>query len=133
MNSDSRAVSLSLPGFEADAKRGPGKGRRRAASKDPMRHGLYSPTFTAEEMRRLDQAETGIDDEMTMLRVKIMRLARLIPLKTINDKELEALIKLVRVMAALDALERTDVMRLKVEGADDSAFDAVGAMGTDDL
>jgi hypothetical protein len=126
-----------LPGRQPPSKRGPLTGSTKrsetAAARDPMRHGLYSRTFTADEMRRLDQVETGIEDEMTMLRVKILRLARLIPLKKINDKELEALIKLVRVVVALDALERTDVMRTKVEGAGNALFEAAAELGTDEL
>jgi len=96
------------------------------------RHGLYAPTFTREEVRHLD-AEPDSRPEFKLLRTKILRLARLTPLKKINDKELDALIKLVRVVAALDVMERTDVMARKAEGTVDPALAALAEMDPDEL
>lgn len=96
------------------------------------KHGFYASTFTAQELRYLEQEPDPLA-ELKLLRTKILRLARLTPLKTASAKELEALIKLVRVVAALDALERTGVMRSKVEAALDPALAALADMEDDAL
>jgi hypothetical protein len=96
------------------------------------RHGLYAPTFTAEELRRFD-VEPEARPEFKLLRTKILRLAKLTPLKKINDRELDALIKLVRVVAALDVMERTNLMARKVEGAVDPVLAALAEMDPDEL
>ncbi len=108
------------------------KHRRRPAA-DKLRHGFYSSTFTADEMRRLDAGDRGIRDEMNLLRTKVLRLARLTPLKKIGDKELDTLIKLIRVVAAIDLLERTQLMRLKIDPSSDPSFAALDALDPDDL
>lgn len=106
---------------------------RSAARLERVRkHGFYASTFTAQELRYLEQEPDPLA-ELKLLRTKILRLARLTPLKTASPKELEALIKLVRVVAALDALERTGVMRSKVEGALDPALAALADMEDDAL
>lgn len=96
------------------------------------RHGFYAPTFTRQEMEDLD-SQPDERPEFKLLRTKILRLAKLTPLKTINDKELDALIKMVRVVAALDAMERTGVMARKVDGTADPALAALAEMDPDDL
>ena len=104
-----------------------------ARPKDPLRHGFYTSLFTPEEVRCLDAAPVGIQDEKNLLRIKIRRLAKLIPLKKIDAKELEALIKLVRVVAVLDALERTDITARKVDGAASPLLEALDGLDPDDL
>src|SRR5512143_1785280 len=89
---------------------------RRKSEGERRRHGLYSHTFTPHEMGYFD-APGSMHDERKMLRSKILRLAQLTPLKAINDKELDTLIKLIRVVAMLDVLERTELMRLKVDAS----------------
>ena len=96
------------------------------------RHGFYAHTFTTQELRHLEEHPDPFA-EIKLLRTKILRMAKLTALKKINDKELEALIKLVRVVAALDALERTDVMARKVDGTLDPALQALAGMDPDDL
>ena len=108
--------------------------RKKAAARADLirRHGFYAPTFTPEEIRTLD-AEPDARPEFKLLRTKILRLAKLTPLKKINDKELDTLIKLVRVVAALDAMERTGVMARKADGAVDPVLAALAEMDPDDL
>jgi hypothetical protein len=96
-------------------------------------HGFYARTFTAEEKRRLDAEPLGSQHERNLLRTKLLRLARLTPLKKINDKELEALMKIIRLVAALDALERTGVMSRKVDAAASSDLDAIDELDPTDL
>jgi hypothetical protein len=107
--------------------------RSRKSGNDNLKHGLYTSTFTREEIRRLDAAPAGSGEEKNLLRVKILRLAKLTPLKKIETKELEALIKLTRVVAILDALERTDINARKVDGSTGSLLDALDEMDPDDL
>ena len=97
-----------------------------------QKYGFYASTFTAEEMRYLE-ADPTTRPEFAMLRTKILRLARLTPLKSIDEDQLDTLIKMVRVVAALDALERTSVMRTKAEGGTDPALAALGADTLEDL
>jgi hypothetical protein len=110
--------------------------RKRAAkptAKDALRHGFYTSLFTAEEIRHLDAGSAGIRDEMNLLRTKIRRLAKLTPLTRIDAKELEALIKLIRVVAVLDALERTGVIARKVDASASPLLEALADMDPDDL
>jgi hypothetical protein len=95
-------------------------------------YGLYAPTFTPEELEYLD-AQPETRPEFALLRTKILRLAKLTPLKTLDEDELDALIKLVRVVAALDAMERTGVMRLRAEAPVDPALAALAEMDEDPL
>jgi hypothetical protein len=106
---------------------------RERAAKDALRHGFYTSLFTPEEIRHLDAGSTGIRDEMNLLRTKILRLARLTPLKRIDAKELETLIKLIRVVAVLDALERTGVMARKVDASASPLLEALADMDPEDL
>ena len=110
----------------------PGRGARKTA-RDPLKHGFYGATFTSEEVRRLDAGDGDIRDEMKLLRTKVLRLAKLTPLRTISDKELDTLIKLIRVVAAIDLLERTRLMRLKMDADTDPAFEALAALDSSDL
>ena len=107
--------------------------RSRRSAKDLMKHGFYTSTFTREEIRRLDAGPADSREEMNLLRIKILRLAKLTPLKKIEAKELEALIKLTRVVAVLDALERTGINARKVDGSAGSLLDALDEMDPDDL
>ena len=61
------------------------------------------------------------------------RLAQLTPLKSIDEDQLDTLIKLVRVVAALDAMERTSVMRTKAEGGAEAALADFGALDESEL
>jgi len=96
------------------------------------KHGLYAPTFTPEELEYLD-AQPEARPEFALLRTKILRLAKLTPLKTLVEDELDALIKLVRVVAALDAMERTGVMARKADAPMDPALAALAEMDEDPL
>ena len=116
----------------SDTSATPRKNRRLSRADLIRQHGFYAPTFTTEEIRHLE-AEPDARPEFKLLRTKILRLAKLTPLKTINDKELDALIKMVRVVAALDAMERTGVMARKVDGTADPALAALAEMDPDDL
>ena len=107
--------------------------RTRKSARDLMKHGFYTSTFTREEIRLLDAAAADSEQEKKLLRVKILRLARMTPLKKIETKELEALIKLTRVIAMLDALERTGINARKVDGSAGSLLDALDEMDPDDL
>jgi hypothetical protein len=127
--------------------------KRSQPAPEILRHGFYADTFSADEIRRLDalraealRAEAlgpkalgskalagGSADEKNLLRIKILRLARLTPLKAISDKELDTLIKLVRVVAALDALERTQVMVRKTDSAADPLLQALAELDPEDL
>jgi hypothetical protein len=112
----------------------PARGKRtRKTVGDNLKHGFYTSTFSREEIRMLDAAPPGSAQEKNLLRVKILRLARLTPLKKIETRELEALIKLTRVVAILDALERTDINGRKVDGSTGSLLDALDEMDPDDL
>ena len=81
----------------------------------------------------MDAGGAGSGQEKNLLRVKILRLAKLTPLKKIETKELDALIKLTRVVAVLDALERTGISARKVDGTTGSLLDALDEMDPDDL
>jgi hypothetical protein len=107
--------------------------RTRKSSNDNLKHGFYTSTFTREEIRRLDAAPAGSGQEKNLLRVKILRLAKLTPLKKIETKELEALIKLTRVVAVLDALERTGISARKVDAGANPLLDALAEMDPDDI
>lgn len=95
--------------------------------------GFYDETFSAAEIRRLKAFPNDGPEEMNLLRVKILRLAKLTPLRKVNDKELDTLIKMVRVVAALDTMDRTLVMRSKVDGGVDPALQALAEMDPNDL
>lgn len=107
-----------------------------------QKYGFYASTFTADELRHLDaeavaaeqaQGPAGPRPEFALLRTKILRLAKLTPLKSIDEDQLDTLIKLVRVAAALDAMERTSVMRTKAEGGVDPAMAALAALDDEPL
>lgn len=105
----------------------------RKVARDPLRHGFYAATFSSEEIHRLDAGDGDIRDEMKLLRTKVLRLAKLTPLRKISDRELDTLIKLIRVVAAIDVLERTRLMRLKMDADADPAFEALAALDSSDL
>jgi hypothetical protein len=106
------------------------KRTRRTRSAD--RQGFYARSFTADEIRRLE-ARPQIQAEQELLRTKVLRLASLIRLKTINDKELNALLKLLKIVATIDALERTHVMALKGGVQADPLLESLAALDPDDL
>lgn len=106
---------------------------RRSTVGSSLRQGFYTSTFSADEIRRLGAATQEAQDERNLLRTKILRVAKLTPLKKLNAPELEALIKLIRLIAALDALERTGVMARKVDGTADAGLQALAEMDPDDL
>jgi len=101
-----------------------------------QKYGLYASTFTAQELRYLDSEPILLNaarPEFALLRIKILRLAQLTPLKSIDEEQLNTLIKLVRVVAALDAMERTSVMRTKAEGGAEAALAEFGALDESEL
>ncbi len=108
-------------------------GKTAGKAADTNKHGFYTPTFSAEEMRRLEAGPAGIQEEMNLLRVKILRLSKLTPLKKIDAKELETLVKLIRVVAVLDALERTGITARKVDATASPLLEALADMDPDDL
>ena len=101
-------------------------------TRNASRRGFYARTYTADEIRRLD-ARPQIQAEQELLRTKVLRLASLIRLKTINDKELNALLKLLKIVATIDALERTHVMALKGGVQADPLLESLAALDPDDL
>jgi hypothetical protein len=111
----------------------PRKRVRRSTVRSSLRQGFYTSTFSADEVRRLGASTQEAQDERNLLRTKILRVAKLTPLKKLNAPELEALIKLIRLIAALDALERTGVMARKVDGTADAGLQALAEMDPDDL
>jgi len=108
--------------------------KKPTASREDLirKHGLYAPTFTPEELQYLD-AQPEARPEFALLRTKILRLAWLTPLETLDEDQLDALIKLVRVVAALDAMERTGVMARRAEAPVDPALAALAEMDEDPL
>ena len=107
----------------------PGK---KPTAKDLRKPGFYDKVFSAEEIRWLD-THPQISAEQDLLRTVVRRLARLTPLKQLNDKELNALLKLVRLVAVIDALERTEVMRRKGGFIDDPLLESMAALDVEDL
>ena len=105
---------------------------RKGAARKARPTGFYDKLFSAEEIRAL---ETGpqIGAEQDLLRTVVRRLVRLTPLKQLNDKEVNALLKLVRLIAVIDALERTEVMRRKGGLIDDPLLEELAAADVDDL
>ena len=108
--------------------------QKRAAKPRPNRTPCVMASTRAIHARRRSATwmpgPRRIQDEKNLLRIKIRRLARLIPLKKIDAKELEALIKLIRVVAVLDALERTGISARKVDGSGESAARRPGRDGS---
>ncbi len=107
--------------------------KRSRKAVDTNNNGFYTATFSAEERRRLDARPAGIEEEKQLLRVKILRLSKLTPLKRIDAKELETLVKLIRVVAVLDALERTGITARKVDATANPLLEALADMDPDDL
>jgi hypothetical protein len=100
--------------------------------KKPERDSLYDRVFTPEE-RELLHGRRHLRLEQDLLRTKVLRLARLTPLKRLNDRELNALLKLLRLIAQIDALERTQLMARKSGDPDDPFLQALDALDPDDL
>ncbi len=94
--------------------------------------GFYDKVFSAEELRWL-AVHPQISAEQDLLRTIVRRLVRLTPLKQLNDKELNALLKLARLIAVIDALERTEVIRRKGGFLDDPELAALAANDVDDV
>ncbi len=94
--------------------------------------GFYDKVFSAAEIRWLD-LHPQINAEQDLLRTIVRRLARLTPLKQLNDKELNALLKLARLIAAIDSLERTEVIRRKGGFIDDPELEAMADDDVEDL
>ncbi len=101
-------------------------------AKDSRPPGFYDKVFRAEELRWLE-VHPQISAEQDLLRTIVRRLARLTPLKQLNDKELTALLKLARLIAVIDALERTEVIRRKGGFLDDPELEAMAADDVEDL
>ncbi len=94
--------------------------------------GFYDNVFRAEELRWLNLHPQN-SAEQDLLRIIVRRLARLTPLKELNDKELNALPKLARLIAVIDALERTEVLRRKGGFLDNPELEAFAANDVDDV
>ncbi len=99
------------------------------ASRKP---GFYDNLFNAQELRWL-QLHPQISAEQDLLRTLARRLAKLLPLKALDDDQLNALLKLVRLVAVIDALERTQVMRLKGGLDEDPLLASIAARDVEDL
>ncbi len=94
--------------------------------------GFYDKLFDREELRWLE-LHPQINAEQDLLRTLVRRLAKLLPLKELDDDQLNALLKLVRVVAMIDALERTEVMRRKGGLSDDPLLRAIAVDDLEDL
>jgi hypothetical protein len=112
-----KAARAARPGKDAQSSRKPG---------------FYDQLYSAEEIRWLG-THPQIDAEQDLLRTVVRRLVKLTPLKQLNDKEVNALLKLVRLIAVIDALERTEVMRRKGGVIDDPLLEELAAADVDDL
>jgi hypothetical protein len=106
--------------------------KKEAAGQNGRKPGFYDQLYSAEEIRWLE-THPQIDAEQDLLRTVVRRLVRLTPLKQLNDKEVNALLKLVRLIAVIDALERTEVMRRKGGVIDDPLLESLAALDPDDL
>ncbi len=104
----------------------------RAAAKNGRKPGMYDSLFSPAEIRCLE-TQHHISPEQELLRTIVRRLAKLTPLKQLNEKELNALLKLVRLIAVIDALERTEVMRRKGGLSDDPLLESIEAFDVEDL
>ncbi len=104
----------------------------RPEAKNGRKPGLYDSLFSAAEIRGLE-TQRHVSPEQELLRTIVRRLARLTPLKQLNEKELNALLKLVRLIAMIDALERTEVMRRKGGLSDDPLLASIEAFEVEDL
>ncbi len=108
-----------------------GRGGNEAAPRS-RKPGFYDGLFSAPELRTLE-LHPQISAEQELLRTLARRLAKLLPLKKLDDAQLDALLKLVRVVALIDALERTAVMRLKGGFDEDPLLDSITAPDVEDL
>ncbi len=104
--------------------------RTRPASTRPA--GFYDRLFDREELRWLE-LHPQINAEQDLLRTLTRRLAKLLPLKELDEEQLDGLLKLVRVVAMIDALERTEVMRRKGGLSDDPLLRSIAVDDLEDL
>ncbi len=94
--------------------------------------GFYDKLFEREELRWLE-LHPQINAEQDLLRTLTRRLAKLLPLKELDEDQLDGLLKLVRVVALIDALERTEVMRRKGGLSDDPLLRSIAVDDLEDL
>ncbi len=94
--------------------------------------GFYDKLFGREELSWLE-LHPQINAEQDLLRTLTRRLAKLLPLKRLDEDQLNALLKLVRVIAMIDALERTEVMRRKGGLNDDPLLESIAVDDLADL
>ncbi len=94
--------------------------------------GFYDNLFAKDELRWLE-LHPQINAEQDLLRTLTRRVAKLLPLKSLDDEQLDALLKLVRVIAMIDALERTEVMRRKGGLSDDPLVESIAVDDIADL
>ncbi len=94
--------------------------------------GFYDNLFVKDELRWLE-LHPQINAEQDLLRTLVRRLARLLPLKELDDDQLNALLKLVRVVAMIDGLERTEVMRRTGGLGEDPFLDSIAVDDLEDL
>ncbi len=104
--------------------------RTKAASRRAA--GFYDRLFDREELRWLE-LHPQMSAEQDLLRTLTRRLAKLLPLKELDEDQLDGLLKLVRVVALIDALERTEVMRRKGGLSDDPLLESIEAFDVEDL
>ena len=126
-----------VAGKKASARNSrPGKGTRDPRlgkkARDLRQPGFYDKLFSAEEIRALE-TRPQLGAEQDLLRTVVRRLVKLTPLKQLNDKEVKALLKLVRLIAVIDALERTEVMRRKGGVIDDPLLESFAVDALEDL
>lgn len=94
--------------------------------------GFYDNLLGKDELRWLG-LHPQINAELDLLRTLVRRLAKLLPLKQLDEEQLDALLKLVRVVAMIDALERTEVMRRKGGLSEDPLLESIAADSLEDL
>jgi hypothetical protein len=67
--------------------------------------------FTDAE-KKLLQSKFNVEDELKLLRVKALRLAKLTPLNSIAEQELMTLDRLYKAMQEMNTIERTKLLAL---------------------
>lgn len=76
-----------------------------------LRHGFYLECFTDAE-KKLLHTKFNVEDELKLLRVKALRLAKLTPLNSIAEEELTALDRLYKAVQEMNTIERTKLLGL---------------------
>lgn len=68
--------------------------------------GMYAHTYTADESSAIAHA-AGLKAEQDLLRIKFRRLAELTPLQELSTPELNAIARMLAIVARIESIERT--------------------------